>query len=119
MTKSEAKSAGEALRALLIGDGWKVRVHENMGWHFCVVRELAGYSIKVYQSKSREGRLIHEYSCLLGDAGGLACWSVDSGRRFRDPNQAVLAQYEVALDHCTYEMLNVLALGRLIGKVGG
>lgn len=33
--------------ALRMGDGWEPRVHENLGWHYCVVRGIT--TIREYE----------------------------------------------------------------------
>jgi hypothetical protein len=71
--------------AARLGDGWKPRVWENLGWH---------YTVELGDAK-RGGISIHEgangYWYLMGDAPscGIPAWSHPTDREFRDPKDAV------------------------------
>lgn len=86
-TKSEAVAKGRALLARMKGKGWKLRVHENLGWHYCV------YSGPVGVSPSRTSQGVRFFSLVAGEpegskgSSGLAVWS-PNGTDYKDPNRA-------------------------------
>lgn len=89
-----AVKAAEALKARLtksLGPGWRVYVHENLGWHWRVGRgPLTVYASTSY-SRTR-------YSCLRADGpdnhsgSGAMLWSDQEQRRYTTPEAAVRAQ---------------------------
>jgi hypothetical protein len=92
LTKEQAEAAGAELLAKMKGEGWKLIVHENLGWHYRVVRP----PLQVYRSYGGLGG----YHVLMGSSsnetyGGLAVWATEQ-RAFDDPNEAVAAQLETA-----------------------
>jgi hypothetical protein len=62
----EATKAADAL-AVSLGDGWKPRVWENLGWHYSAVSTCGRW--KVYPS-FWNGK-VEGYHALLGDADSL------------------------------------------------
>src|ERR1043166_7716034 len=98
MTKEMAVRRGKALLKKMKGKGWRMHVHENLGWHYRVGRRFPlGFSVKVYQYDDQRGRPIHEYWCLYGDGGGLACWSTHTNAK--DPNESVRKQFEAVRNY--------------------
>jgi hypothetical protein len=91
-TRDGAMVAVLLMQRRLKTGGWKIRVHENLGWH-C---ELKRGGLTLWES-SKTGRR-STYSCLLGvppgDMGGHGFW-VDRKRHY-DPNKAVESQLQVA-----------------------
>jgi len=87
MTKHEATQQGRRLLRRMEGTGWKLRVWENIGWHY----EVQNGGIEIYVSTvfrtPRYSVLLHE-----GDTpgGGSIFWYTN--RDFHDPNLAVMAQ---------------------------
>ncbi len=91
LTKKEATVKAKALKKLMKTKGWKIRVWENIGWH---------YSLKngpVNLSEYNCGKET-SYSCLIahtpGFCGGLALWTEDSKSRranaaSKEPNACV------------------------------
>lgn len=59
MTKSEATSAAKRLLAQMSGRGWKIRVWENMGWHYSV--ETRGLSVTEHLGLP----IIYRFHCML------------------------------------------------------
>jgi hypothetical protein len=77
-TKTEAIREGKRLLRLLKGEGWKLRVHENLGWHYAATNEL--HALEVYPC-STDG-----WFCLpIPSYSGLC----DIKTCYSDPNAAV------------------------------
>lgn len=81
------------------GDGWQLRVHENLGWFYCVnnsnVTVSPNYGAANIKQYPDESKLT--YTCLISNEsgkahGGLAMWSTDFYSK--DPNKAV--QHELS-----------------------
>lgn len=92
MTKDQATSEARKLVKKL-GKGWKIRVWENMGWHYSAIA-LDGH-LTVHPSSS--GNL---YFCLLSDgdyAGSGSCNWYDA-HHYEDPVEAVEATITLALN---------------------
>lgn len=81
------KTAAEALLKRMKGKGWKVRIWENIGWHYCV--ENGPLSVHA----SGDGM----FDCLLGVKGtGEGLWNGPGDPRHSDPNEVVRLQIEHA-----------------------
>jgi hypothetical protein len=78
-TKAEATREGKRLLGLLKGKGWKLRVHENLGWHFAAVNER--HAMQVYPSVE------DSWGCLPYPSYSHLC----DLRNSSDPNNAVKA----------------------------
>jgi len=76
---------GKAL-AKKLGKGWKARIHENMGWHYCA--HSSGGFVTVYESYRLSGK--PTYSALANTTGnvGSGQWVVSS---VKTPQAAVHA----------------------------
>jgi len=89
MTKEQATARAKRLKAKMTTKGWKIRVSDNIGWHYSIHN---GY-ITVYES--RPGT----YHALMGDVkdgfGGLAVWTpiVNYGK---NPNEVVVRTLNAA-----------------------
>lgn len=90
-TRAAARAAGIKLLRRMKGRGWRLRVHENIGWHYCVFRG----PLQVVPSGPRH------YFCLLSDdpaarhpMGGSGMW-LDQ-ERYSNPNKAVDEQIRLA-----------------------
>lgn len=88
-TEREAREAGEKLLAQMYGEGWTLRVWENLGWHISVIN----WPVAVYEASGRgETRY---FSAMTDDpnveiVSGTPAYLAMSGS-FLDPNQAVRA----------------------------
>jgi hypothetical protein len=95
LTKKEAEKKGRALLKLMKGKGWKLRVHENLGWHYNVWNGPAA----VYPSGANNGK----FFCLLsnrdcgGTGAGVAAWTTKGS--YKDPNRAVEKEVESAQEY--------------------
>lgn len=88
MTKSEATRAARKLLARMSGRGWKIRVWENIGWHYSVdTNRLAVHEYHDHLPKSRFCCMLKPHYTLFGGVQ-YAC----------DPNKAVEACIAVARD---------------------
>lgn len=85
MTKSEATLAAKKLLAQMTGRGWKIRVWENLGWHYSVETNR----VAVYPS------LGGKFHCLLKPHYTL--FGSDP-RHYRNPNSAVENCIAIAQD---------------------
>ncbi len=97
-TKEQALRRGNAVLRKMNGNGWKVSVHENLGWYF---RVECG-AIRVYEDEFK-GKIT--YSVLMSDsmegAGGSYDW-VDK-KSYKDPNRAVREQLRRARAYVDYK----------------
>ncbi len=86
--KADIVIAANKLCAKMNGKGWIASVHENLGWHYCVLNG----PLMVMETG-------HKYSCLLsssanGFGAGEMFWNNDN--HYGDPNQAVQEQMRIA-----------------------
>lgn len=90
-TKEQATKKGKALLKRMVGDGWKLRVWENLGWHFSV----SLLNLTIFDDCG------NDYSAFLTTdeshrGSGEMFWS--PGKSFADPNKAVKYQLKIAQD---------------------
>lgn len=97
-SKRQAITLGRKLQGRMHGDGWVLRVWQNLGWHYAVYRGALALHVH-----SGPGWL--EYTTLLDDAppaagefplGGAPIFSMPAPRGFTNPNIAVKAQLNYA-----------------------
>jgi len=89
-TKEEATKAGKALKKKL-GKQWKIRVWQNMGWHYCCY--LGKGFISVYPSFDGD-----EFHCMLDltmPFAGDCRWTKDAPYD-KDPRKVVSATLRLA-----------------------
>lgn len=108
MTKREAERAGNKLLKMMKGKGWKLRVWENIGWHY----EAYNPPLSVYSSHVTRNGNQHYHclmSCDLKEAHfGAGIWST-RGQTSKNPNvvvrkqikkaREVVDQYMAAVEH--------------------
>lgn len=90
-TKAEATAKAKALLKRMTTKGWKIRVHENMGWHY----NLINGPVNLYEYVLEIGK--PHYSCLIGTENGgcgvgLALWTEEKAFKHpssKDPNKCV------------------------------
>ena len=107
-TKDEAIVAGGRLLGMMEGDSWRLRVWENLGWHYTV--ESPPFTVSP-SGDYKEGRGKPRYFCLMADRLD-RCGGTGSGMwttRFisGDPNEVVrveLAQAEEVFEMITAAM---------------
>jgi hypothetical protein len=101
MTKKEAMQAAKALRKKMTGRNWKIRVWENLGWHYQVHRSR----ISVLEAIDGRGNRRYYTSCSMATDGiGTPVeWSVRKPS-FTDPNQAVQAQLNAVRQDVFFRM---------------
>jgi hypothetical protein len=89
MTKEQATSRGKILLKKMKGGPWRLRVWENLGWHYSVDCAEGALSVSDYGG---------EYSAMLANVGCSHSGSYDwiDPRRYRDPNIAVRNQLRLA-----------------------
>lgn len=105
MTKQTATERAKKLQARLnksTGGKWKIKVHENLGWHFNV--SAATISVSQYSA--------NQYSCLIGDGeyegAGEGTWTIENTSntpeecimKQMEKVRIVVAKYRIALDNC-------------------
>ncbi len=84
--KEDAEKAGNKILRKLKGDGWRLRVHANAGWHVSLVKgPMILHEMEVTNKR--------EYFCLISDdvkhpRGGLMHWTGPKNS-FKDPRRAV------------------------------
>jgi hypothetical protein len=101
MTKKEAMQAAKALRKKMTGRNWKLRVWENLGWHYQVHRSR----ISVSEAIDGKGEVRYYTGCAMvkGGVGTPIEWSVRKPM-FTDPNQAVQAQLNAVRQDVYFRM---------------
>lgn len=93
----KAHRDAKVLLARLRGRGWKIRVWENAGWHYCV----HGNGLTVLPCGAYPGK----YYAMLSSTdsgGGDAEWTDNNAGPFKDPNRAVR--------HCLDAAISVVSL---------
>lgn len=92
--KTKAQVTAEAKKTLkqMKTKGWEIRVHENLGWHWCL--ENVGGHFCIHGEDNC-------YWTLLSDGDYAHTGSVDWNARkeFSDPNRAVDHQLTLAREH--------------------
>lgn len=101
-TEQEARLEGEKLLNMMHGEGWTLRVWENMGWCYSVENDGVSVHSPYYKNGNKY------YSVLLSARGNNGCgdmfWTPNSNPRyndpdykeFTDPNEAVRHQLQIA-----------------------
>jgi hypothetical protein len=111
-TKAEAKKAATNLRRRL-GSGWKIRMWENMGWHYSV--STAGGRVSVSPSF-----LKNTFFCMISlslpGGGDIRCGK-SSGRHFKDPWKAVDAAFAQLREVVVTDVKALLEIADNIGEV--
>ena len=93
-TEKQAQQAGQLLLGKMRGTGWKLRVWENLGWHYSV---SAG---PVCVHESADGGFFALVSDDPEKAGpGASFWTRPGG--YTDPNRAVRAAVRRAVELTT------------------
>jgi len=104
-TEKEANRKAEILKTQLKGDGWTIRVWENIGWHY----SLHNCGLSLMEEESVE-RL--EYWCLLASdlkytGSGEIYWAEEESDRFHfSPHEAIEAQLKLAEEYLFKFMQN-------------
>jgi hypothetical protein len=90
--RSKTIALGRNLLKKMKGKGWRLRVWENIGWHYCVING----PVQVYPLSSSHT----EYHCLVSSnsvsRGGCGIWTSPKNISFDDPNTAVRTEVENA-----------------------
>lgn len=90
-TREKAQELGENLLNKMRGNGWKLRVWENLGWHYCVTNKNVSVSEYFFYGINKP-----VYHCLIGYGGaGIGAWTTKNS--CDDPNVAV--EQELAAAH--------------------
>jgi len=92
MTKAEAEKRGKALLKKLRGDGWKLDIWENLGWHYAA----SNGPLSVYGPEKKE----ETFCCLMSDNpnkahAGAGIWHLERNYS-RDPNLVITRQVKEA-----------------------
>lgn len=89
MNKESAEKLGKELLARMKGDGWKLRVWENLGWHYSV--KNGGMSVYPSFDGIAYHALLHKENDGIG---GETFWT--DNNRHSDPNLVVERQLKTA-----------------------
>jgi len=97
MTKQEATRRGKALLARMKTKGWKLRVWENLGWHYSLERPpLSVYPL--YREEEESPSVGIMMTNKADESGwGYPCWDYKASNK--DPNKAVEAQIKEAQEY--------------------
>lgn len=87
MTKQQAIKSGRALQKRMRGGPWKLRVWENVGWHYAVETERLSVHGPSYGGV--------QFSCLLKPHYSI----FGAGGSSVDPNRAVKKTLRTAIDN--------------------
>lgn len=92
-TEMEATSKAVALVNRMHGKGWRIRVWENIGWHYAVVTDYL--SVREYTDK--KGTYYSIFMDRYKNTGtGRGDWVIDNDT---DPNRLVRRQLQRAADN--------------------
>lgn len=92
-TKEAAYSKGRRTLEKLKGEGWRLRVWENLGWHFA----LYNGALSLYYHRYNDDK--GSFSCMMSDKlgeGGYGAMIFSHHESFRDPNEAVAHQLKMS-----------------------
>jgi len=96
MNKQEATKAGKALLARMKTKGWKLRVWENLGWHYSLERPpLSVYPLYGEGESPSVGIMMTNKADESG--WGYLCWDYKASSE--DPNKVVEAQIKEAQEY--------------------
>lgn len=95
MTKEQAESIGRDMLKQL-GEGWKISVFQNLGWH------VNAYKGTIHVSAARSGPELITYFCLISDRNGdhstgSSVWSGNNHADFDNPVDAVIYEVQKAM----------------------
>lgn len=93
-SKLEAETAANDCLKLMKTKGWKICVHENLGWHWCL--EHVGGHICLYQSSFAAAGSGYYTLMSDGETAHSGCLNWHSENHFNDPNKAVEHQLQIA-----------------------
>lgn len=81
--------------------GWKIHVHENLGWFWQLTHEAGLITVAGGQPNYRENpnTRFHAMLSSSGHGGCDSAWCDD--KRFNDPNKAVSHRLKLAKAHIT------------------
>ena len=109
-TKAQATQQAKAMLRKMRSKGWRVQVHENLGWHY---RLVLG-SIQLFESDHRRGHYWTLCDERIPPVGGVPRWT--DNRHFKDPNKAVAHQLKAMQAHVDH-LTHVLTLNqKLVAK---
>jgi hypothetical protein len=101
LSRKEAEEAARKVQKRMKSKGWKIRVWENLGWHF----EIKKGTIQLHEA-SHNGRRPYYWTLMgseLNSYGGetylLADETPKIDMQIYDPNDAYLRQLKVAKAH--------------------
>jgi ABC-type phosphate transport system ATPase subunit len=85
-SKRDAEQAAHDALKLMNGKGWKVRIWENLGWHYCIYRGDGEISIYPININSRKGNSVAgvKFHAMIAQPGSLFSESI----YHKDPNIA-------------------------------
>lgn len=93
MTKKEVTRKGRVLLKLMRGKGWKLRVWENMGWHYSVVSGPISVHPTLWSDETYYFSMISDDPKRAG--GGAGIWTSSGLATRKDPNQSVKVSYKI------------------------
>lgn len=97
-TKAQATAAARACRRKMKTKGWKLYVHENLGWHWCLEHADGFFTLHEFNHPGEKPK----YWTLMSDGGHQHCGSGEwtpRNKMFLDPNRAVAYQLKLAKDY--------------------
>lgn len=95
-----------------LGQNWKPRVWENLGWHYgAELLTAKDFRLKIYAIKHRAKT---EYHALLGDAGGEAIWTDEFFST--DPRKVAAHQLELAERYVMAQAARIIRLRKAMLK---
>lgn len=106
-TKREATAAGKKLLSRMKTSGWKLRVWENMGWHYA----LENYGMSIHQDNPKETCSVL-FSLDPEGPGGSSIWC--DKKQYKDPNKAVERQMELARNYANKAVQRVHVMGAIL-----
>lgn len=104
LTKNEAKTKGKSLLKMMVGKNWKLRVWDNISWHYSV----SNLGLSVHPSFESDPKT--KFWCILSetpkDFGGSIKWTTN--KDFKNPNDAVKHQLSLANYYISYFKKNII-----------
>ena len=94
-TKNAARQAGRRLITKMNSKGWKLRVWENMGWHYSIRKG----AVTLYETIYMSGEKVYDTLMSSSTPGAGEMYYDPRQKNFTDPNEAYFHQLRVASNH--------------------
>lgn len=114
MTKQQATRAANALLRRMRTKGWRIFVHENLGWHYCVENADGHITVNPHAA-GKSGKFYCMMSAGKYPHTGNVSWGTH--QYFKDPNAAVSVTLALAKAYARKTTRWVARINKTLGNV--